>query len=432
LDHQQAPPQSQPVPPRRHAATPTANNAPQIQSMELTMWHAACFVVVASAMLMLLFFFEFYTAVTVLYGIGCSGAMAQLIFRPLYSLILSRIGKTYKYWGEQSLCPTVFFCGFNEVAILDVLAGVSGYTIGAAWLYVWFTSPNPSGNYFYWITQDIMGACICILFLSILRLNSIKVATVLLIAVFLYDIFFVFLTPYLFDGDSVMVTVATGGGASDQVSADYCEKYPNDADCKQGQPLPMLLTIPKINDFRGGANLLGLGDIVLPGLLTSFAARLDGAKMLVGGHTSLDVSPKPPKGGYLLYLTIAYAIGLLMAMIAVVLMERGQPALLYLVPTTLGTMLWLTRSEVKEMWKGPRVLKWADRLVRYCDSHRFAVTPQFGDAATEAGSIEDDDVIEEEHDLELNEEENDEHKNRYENAEVLGIVTENGSNRELT
>ena len=43
----------------------------------------------------------------------------------------------------------------------------------------------------------------------------------------------------------------------------------------------MLLSIPKIGNFRGGADLLGLGDIVLPGLLTSFAARLDEAKRLV-------------------------------------------------------------------------------------------------------------------------------------------------------
>ena len=392
----------------RSTAGPTTN----VDSMELTMWHAASFVVVASILLLLLFFFEFYTAVTVLYGVGCSGAMAQLIFRPLFAKVIHKLG--YSNHFESALCAKVVVCGLGDLTGLDILAGLAGYSIGAAWLYVWFTSNDPSQNPFYWITQNVMGACICILFLSILRLNSTKVATVLLVAVFIYDIFFVFITPYLFGGDSVMVVVATSGGPAD-VSADFCEKYPSNSDCKQGQPLPMLLAIPKINDFRGGFNLLGLGDIVLPGLLISFAARLDEAKRLVGGHTSLDIR-MPPSGGYLLYLIIAYAVGLLFANIAVVFMERGQPALLYLVPTTLGTFLVLGRHELKDLWKGPKVLQWADRLVRYCDSHTFVVT---GDAATVAESIED---------LELDEEivDNDEESPR------VGIVTLDGSTRELT
>ena len=54
----------------------------------------------------------------------------------------------------------------------------------------------------------------------------------------------------------------------------------------------MLLTIPRIKkDFRGGSSLLGLGDIVLPGLLISFAARLVEATFLVWhGHANTFVS----------------------------------------------------------------------------------------------------------------------------------------------
>ena len=53
----------------------------------------------------------------------------------------------------------------------------------------------------------------------------------------------------------------------------------------------MLLAIPTIKDFRGGSSLLGLGDIVLPGLLISFAARLVKATYLVWhGHANTFVS----------------------------------------------------------------------------------------------------------------------------------------------
>ena len=365
-------------PPRRPRAA---------ESLELTMWHAAFFVLVASGLLMLLFFFQFYTVITFLYGIAGSGAMSQLIFHPLIVRVATRLGCSNRI--QNAMCPKVLLCAFGEISGLDILAGICGYAVGLSWLVVWFTSNNPSNNAFYWIIQNVMGACICILFLKILKLNSIKVATVLLIAVFIYDIFFVFLSPYVFGGESVMVTVASGGGQSEyqsEVSVDYCEKYPSDSRCKVGQPLPMLLTIPRINDFRGGSSMLGLGDIVLPGLLISFAARLDEAKYLVGGYTSMHIRMPPKPGGFLLYLVIAYALGLLMASIAVVLMQQGQPALLYLVPATLGTFLFLGRHELKELWRGPRVLLWADRLVRYGHANNFVSS---GDAATAAESIED-------------------------------------------
>ena len=37
----------------------------------------------------------------------------------------------------------------------------------------------------------------------------------------------------------------------------------------------MLLLLPRIADYTGGYTMLGLGDIVLPGLLVSFAIRYD-------------------------------------------------------------------------------------------------------------------------------------------------------------
>jgi hypothetical protein len=48
-----------------------------------------------------------------------------------------------------------------------------------------------------------------VVFLSVIRLSNIKVATILLSMAFLYDIFFVFISPYFFQ-ESIMVKVATG------------------------------------------------------------------------------------------------------------------------------------------------------------------------------------------------------------------------------
>jgi signal peptide peptidase-like protein 2B len=94
-----------------------------------------------------------------------------------------------------------------------------------------------------------------------MKLGNIKIATLLLIAVFTYDIFFVFITPLFLDGESIMITVAKGGGG-ETVADDFCYKYPEDKDCTGIDFLPMLLLVPRFNDYQRGSALLGLGDIV--------------------------------------------------------------------------------------------------------------------------------------------------------------------------
>jgi hypothetical protein len=267
---------------------------------------------------------------------------------------------------------------FGDVTLCTVLSFVMGFTLGITWLIVGYTVRTPGDVAFFWITQDLFGACICIMFLQIIQLNSIHVAAVLLIVAFFYDIFFVFITPLIFKGESVMITVATSGGPP-KADALFCEKYPDDADCQGGDPLPMLLTIPRLFDYQGGSSLLGLGDIVLPGLLISFAARLDAAKSLLGvlGGGSGALTTHCPEeryfffscnmcsAGYFVPLVIAYAVGLWMANTAVYLMQMGQPALLYLVPCCLGTMRYLgfRKQEWGELWNGPRALKTAEALL---------------------------------------------------------------------
>jgi signal peptide peptidase-like protein 2B len=140
----------------------------------------------------------------------------------------------------------------------------------------------------------------------------------------------------------------------------------------------MLLTMPRLLDYQGGSNLLGLGDIVLPGLLISFAARFDAAKSLLGimggGNGTLTNNCPERKycansrlcaGGYFWPQVVAYAIGLLMANTAVYVMRMGQPALLYLVPCCLGTFCALAwrRGEFADLWEGPKAIRAAETIV---------------------------------------------------------------------
>ena len=364
-----------------------------------------------------------------MYAFGCSNSFIQIIVYPLLSRMLCsrffRSSRTGKHCFRERLVYRSE--EFGDITNWDVVAGVIGYSLGMVWLYMALCIPQAGDKYaFYWITQDVLGFCMCVTFLGLIQLNSIQVASILMIVAFFYDIFFVFITPYIFKGRSVMIEVATSGGPP-KADALWCEKYPSDPDCKGGDPMPMLFSIPRLFDYFGGSSMLGLGDIVLPGLLLSFAARLDAARLVcalysaiqkgesngsgdksgsgqnqrsraitpaaAGGDSGggdgggaittpsgaveqqqgegLSLPPHMPVwyallfGGYGYYfvpLVVSYAIGLFMANAAVYLMQMGQPALLYLVPCTLGTMTYKgwKRNELMSLWNGPKILKQAD------------------------------------------------------------------------
>ncbi len=112
-----------------------------------------------------------------------------------------------------------------------------------------------------WMLQDLLGILFSINMLKVLRLPSYKICTILLSILFIYDIFFVFITPHLTpDGKSVMVEVATGGGT--------------------GEQLPMVLKVPHMGYNPYSVcwipySMLGFGDILVPGLLLSYCHSFD-------------------------------------------------------------------------------------------------------------------------------------------------------------
>lgn len=194
-----------------------------------------------------------------------------------------------------------------------------------------------------WILQDILGIAFCLYMLKTIRLPTFKGCTLLLVVLFIYDVFFVFITPFLTkSGDSIMVEVAAGpSGSSTQ------------------EKLPMVLKVPRLN-FSPLAlcdrpfSLLGFGDVLVPGLLVAYCHRFD-----IQMQSSRI---------YFVACTIAYGIGLLVTFVALALMQMGQPALLYLVPCTLitsfavavcrkeFTMFWTGSGFVKELPPSPLVM----------------------------------------------------------------------------
>merc|ERR1719356_1641185 len=196
-----------------------------------------------------------------------------------------------------------------------MIAAIPAIAVVACW--VIFRNDMTVG----WIFQDIIGACFLCWMQRTLRLPNIKVATVLLSVMFFFDIFWVFISPLLFK-KSVMVEVATGGGT--------------------GEKVPMLLRVPSVGDMLGNERMLGFGDIALPGLLVSYLRRHD------------ILSKRHCCRGYFVPSVVGYFLGLCVTIVALTVMKMGQPALLYLVPGTLGTTLLLgcCRGELSELWSG--------------------------------------------------------------------------------
>ena len=103
----------------------------------------------------------------------------------------------------------------------------------------------------------------------------------------------------------------------------------------------MAIQIPTI--LQEGTNILGLGDIILPGFLLCFLYRFD---MSVQGHAWQ---------GYFLNGCIGYVVGLSLSLIMMISMAGlAQPALTYLIPCTIFPTLVLgyARKEVNNLWNG--------------------------------------------------------------------------------
>ncbi|KAI1017910.1 hypothetical protein LB504_004116 [Fusarium proliferatum] len=226
------------------------------------------------------------------------------------------------------------------------------------------------------LLSNMLGYAMCYGSLQLISPTDFLTSTLILVGLFFYDIIMVFYTPY-------MVTVATK------------------------LDVPIKLTF----EAAERKSILGLGDIVIPGMVMALALRFDlwlhYDQKIKYESTDLKLIEKDPTSGALVtrsetkhkevkakYVNvkgkwgdslwtrgaffifgsqqlppdlaaahfrktyfhasaIGYLLGMLVTLAMLLIFKRGQPALLYLVPGVLGS-LWLTglvRGEIKQMWK---------------------------------------------------------------------------------
>lgn len=225
-----------------------------------------------------------------------------------------------------------------------------------------------------WYLTNFFGFAFCYGSLQFMSPTTFWTGSLILSSLFFYDIYFVFFTP-------LMVTVAT----------------------KLDVPIKLLFPRPPAPDAPVDAlslAMLGLGDIVIPGMVMGLALRFDlyrhylrkqkhqstidlkdpqksvqkatytkatghwgerfwtqdqslpeDAVISSSGKQNPVTATKFPKP-YFTASVIGYLLGMITTLGAMQIAEHPQPALLYLVPGVLGS-LWGTaffRGDIKEMW----------------------------------------------------------------------------------
>ncbi|XP_062998863.1 signal peptide peptidase-like 2A isoform X2 [Elgaria multicarinata webbii] len=279
-----------------------------IEHVTLTPLTAVLFVCVSCIMLVLMYYF-YQWLVYVVISIFCVGS-AMSLFSCLSALV-SKIpyGRCRFPCWNQCIEVRLFF-----LALCCVATSV-----------VWGVFRNE--DRWAWILQDILGISFCVNLIQTLKLPNFKSCVILLGLLLVYDVFFVFITPFITkSGQSIMVEVATGPS-------------------EDSEKLPVVMKVPRLMFSavmlcRMPFSMLGYGDIVLPGLLVAYCHRF-------------DVQTSSSRV-YFISSAIAYAVGMLVTFLGLSLMKMAQPALLYLVPCTLisCTLVALYRKEMKKFWNG--------------------------------------------------------------------------------
>ena len=195
-----------------------------------------------------------------------------------------------------------------EATVPELFAGAFGVAFCA-----WYVSEK------HWLANNALGIAFSLQGIEFLSLDSIQIGSILLAGLFFYDIFWVFFTP-------VMVTVAKSFDA------------------------PIKLLFPRALDAASASSpfsMLGLGDIVIPGIYVALTLRMDHARA-----AAATVTGKAAPARYFPSVMFGYFAGLATTIWVMNYFKAAQPALLYIVPGIIGATFIraLFAREIGAIW----------------------------------------------------------------------------------
>lgn len=216
----------------------------------------------------------------------------------------------------------------------------------------------------HWLACNVIALSLSLSSISMLSLDSFQTGGIMLMGLFLYDIFWVF-------GTNVMVSVARGFEG------------------------PIKIVWPKNlvaglfdSKTKWQMTMLGLGDIVIPGIFVALALRFDQHLYIKQNPKSLitkrDITFAKP---YFQATMTGYIAGLATTMGVMHFTKAAQPALLYLSPAciiSVALTAW-RRGELQEAWS------WKDEEADEDKKDGKSGKPGAGKKASGNGAAADDD-----------------------------------------
>lgn len=234
---------------------------------------------------------------------------------------------------NQNLKISLGFCGrFTSAEVVSLL--ISSFIV-----LLWIVTGH-------WLLMDALAMALCVAMIAFVRLPSLKVSVLLLFGLLVYDVFWVFFSEYLFNVN-VMVRVATQPANNPVNSLPNSILGSSKMDLFPKLSLPGKLVFPS-SYKTGHFSMLGLGDIVMPGLLLCFVLRFENHKKRINESDSSRIT-------YFHCCLIGYLIGLITATVVSEMSKSAQPALLYLVPFTVLPLITraYVKGDLKHMWQNP-------------------------------------------------------------------------------
>ena len=292
-----------------------------------------------STILMVVFFFRAYFIgfIIFMFSVGGSLSLSKVLQSIVYSHSPHLFDKKVTYTllrEEEFRVMSWVFSGFC------LIIGIS-----------WFAYRAETWNV---VMHDIFSACICISVLHQLMVPNMRVMAIVYSVGIAYDVFWTFITPAIF-GSSVMVQVATGE-SNTETCLDIGVVLPLQRTTNIFKSLPFLLELPRPCDDWSCArsSVVGLGDVLIPGLMLVFCAKLNTA----GGRIQFSEHKRYIMGNlYFLTAVIAYILGLIWTFCSYVIMNgHGQPALMFILPSLYAfiSAMAFARGEFQILWNGPQ------------------------------------------------------------------------------
>ncbi|KAL9248337.1 hypothetical protein vseg_021670 [Gypsophila vaccaria] len=280
--------------------------------------HAMRFPFVGSAMLLSLFLLFKFFSKDLVNAVLTSYFFFLGILAFSATLLPAIKGFLPKQWNDNVIVWRLPYFSSVELEFTrsQVVAAIPGF-----FFCVWYALKK------HWLANNILGLAFCIQGIEMLSLGAFKTGAILLGGLFLYDIFWVFFTP-------VMVSVAKSFDA------------------------PIKLLFPTAVAARP-FSMLGLGDIVIPGIFVALALRFDASR----GKESQ----------YFKSAFFGYTVGLVLTIVVMNWFQAAQPALLYIVPAVIGCLA------VHVIWNGD-----VKPLMEF-DESKLAASSSKDDATKEDG-----------------------------------------------